>query len=171
MSEESRTPDSFKPLRRTVEAYRQGDLDAHMNSYAPDAVLDMSARGLGIFVGREAIRGFWEDYYRSFDDLKFELEQGLDLGSGVMFAVVRQMLGPPGAADACGRARPGSAFGRRASWSEGPATPTRTRPVLPPNASPRNGRSRSPTGSRRGADRPGDRTGLHLARRPVVDDP
>jgi ketosteroid isomerase-like protein len=106
--DESTTPDSFKPLRRTVEAYRRGDLDEHMSSYAPDAVLDMSARGLGIFEGRaairgfweairgfwEAIRGFWEDYYRSFDDLKFELEQALDLGSGVMFAVVRQDARP-----------------------------------------------------------------------------
>jgi ketosteroid isomerase-like protein len=114
MSEESRTPDSFKPLRRTVEAYRQGDLDAHMKSYAPDAVLDMSARGLGIFVGREAIRGFWEDYYRSFDDLKFELEQGLDLGSGVMFAVVRQDARP---ARGGGRVRTREAW--VSVWEEG----------------------------------------------------
>jgi ketosteroid isomerase-like protein len=96
MSEESTTPDSFKPLRQTVEAYRRGDLDAHMRSYAPDAVLDMSARGLGIFEGRAAIRGFWEDYYRSFDDLNFELEEALDLGNGVMFAVVRQDARPAG---------------------------------------------------------------------------
>jgi ketosteroid isomerase-like protein len=96
MSDESRTPDSFKPLRRTVEAYRRGDFDAHMSSYAADAVLDMSARGLGIFEGRAAIRSFWEDYYRSFDDLKFELEQALDLGNGVMFAIVRQDACPAG---------------------------------------------------------------------------
>jgi ketosteroid isomerase-like protein len=94
MSEESTVPDSFMPLRKSVEAYRRGDLDAHMSSYAPDAVLDMSARGLGIFEGRAAIRGFWEDYYRSFDDLNFELEQALDLGNGVMFAVVRQDARP-----------------------------------------------------------------------------
>jgi ketosteroid isomerase-like protein len=105
--DESTTPDSFKPLRRTVEAYRRGDLDAHMSSYAPDAVLDMSARGLGIFEGRAAIRGFWEDYYRSFDDLKFELEQALDLGGGVMFAVVRQDARP---------ARSGSRVRTREAW-------------------------------------------------------
>jgi ketosteroid isomerase-like protein len=97
--DESRTPDSFEPLRRTVEAYRRGDLDEHMSSYAPDAVLDMSARGLGIFEGRAAIRGFWEDYYRSFDDLKFELEQALDLGNGVMFAIVRQDACPAGSGE------------------------------------------------------------------------
>jgi ketosteroid isomerase-like protein len=96
MSEESRIDDSFEPLRRTVEAYRRGDLEAHMRSYAPDAVLDMSARGLGNFEGRAAIRGFWEDYYRSFDDLRFELEEAIDFGNGVMFAVVRQDARPAG---------------------------------------------------------------------------
>jgi ketosteroid isomerase-like protein len=88
--------DSFKPLRTTVEAYRRGDLDTHMRSYAPDAVLDMSARGLGRFEGCAAIRGFWEDYYRSFDDLRFELEEAVDLGHGVMFAVVHQDARPAG---------------------------------------------------------------------------
>jgi ketosteroid isomerase-like protein len=107
LSEKPTTPDSFKPLRRTVEAYRRGDLDTHMSSYAPDAVLDMSARGLGIFEGRAAIRGFWEDYYRSFDDLNFELEEALDLGSGVMFAVVRQDARP---------ARSGARVRTREAW-------------------------------------------------------
>jgi ketosteroid isomerase-like protein len=96
MSEESRIDDSFTPLRRTVEAYRRGDIETHMRSYAPDAVLDMSARGLGSFEGRAAIQGFWEDYYRSFDDLEFELEEAIDLGNGVMFAVVRQDARPAG---------------------------------------------------------------------------
>jgi ketosteroid isomerase-like protein len=107
MAEESTTPDSFKPLRRTVDAYRRGDLDAHLSSYAPDAVLDMSARGLGIFEGRAAIRGFWEDYYRSFNDLNFELEEALDLGNGVMFAVVRQDARP---------ARSGARVRTREAW-------------------------------------------------------
>jgi ketosteroid isomerase-like protein len=96
MSEKSGIEDSFRPLRSTVEAYRRGDLETHMSSYAPDAVLDMSARGLGSFKGRAAIQGFWEDYYRSFDDLRFELEEAIDLGNGVMFAVVRQDARPAG---------------------------------------------------------------------------
>jgi ketosteroid isomerase-like protein len=89
MSEEPTTPDSFKSMRRTMVAYSRGDFDVQMSFYAPDAVLDMSSRGLGVFEGRAAIRGFWEDYYRSFEDLKFELEEALDFGNGVMFAVVR----------------------------------------------------------------------------------
>jgi ketosteroid isomerase-like protein len=89
-SEESTTHGSFKSMRRTMVAFSRGDFDTQMSFYAPDAVLDMSARGLGIFEGRAAIRGFWEDYHRSFDDLRFELEEALDLGNGVIFAVVRQ---------------------------------------------------------------------------------
>jgi ketosteroid isomerase-like protein len=93
-SEESTTHGSFKSMRRTMVAYSRGDFDTQMSFYAPDAVLDMSARGLGVFEGLAAIRGFWEDYYRTFDDLKFELEQALDLGNGVIFAVVRQDARP-----------------------------------------------------------------------------
>ena len=107
MSDESTTPDSFKSMRRTMVAYSRGDFDAQMSFYAPDAVLDMSARGLGIFEGRAAIRGFWEDYYRSFDDLKFELEEAVDLGNGVMFAVVRQGARP---------ARSGARVQTREAW-------------------------------------------------------
>ena len=107
MPEESTTPESFKAMRRTMVAFSRGDFDAQMSVYAPDAVLDMSARGLGIFEGRAAIRGFWEDYYRSFDDLEFELEEAVDLGSGVMFAVVRQGARP---------ARSGARVQTREAW-------------------------------------------------------
>lgn len=94
MAEESTTPEAFRSMRRTMVAFSQGDFDAQMSFYAPDAVLDMSARGLGVFQGLTAIRGFWEDYYRSFEDLKFELEDALDLGNGVIFAIVRQDARP-----------------------------------------------------------------------------
>ncbi len=96
MPEESTTPDSFKSMRRTMVAFSRGDFDAQMSVYAPDAVLDMSARGLGIFEGLTTIRGFWEDYYRSFEDLRFELEEALDLGDGVVFAIVCQDARPAG---------------------------------------------------------------------------
>jgi len=107
MPEESTTPDSFKSMRRTMVAFSRGDFDSQMSFYAADAVLDMSARGLGVFEGRAAIRGFWEDYYRSFEDLSFELEEVLDLGNGVIFAVVRQGARP---------ARSGARVQMREAW-------------------------------------------------------
>ena len=96
MSDESTTPDSLKSMRRTMVAFSRGDFDVQMSVYAPDAVLDMSARGLGVFEGLAAIRGFWEDYYRAFEDLRFEFEEALDLGNGVVFAVVSQDARPAG---------------------------------------------------------------------------
>lgn len=96
MSEESTTPDLFKSMRRTMVTFSQGDFGAQMSVYAPDAVLDMSARGLGIFEGLTEIRAFWEDYYSSFEDLRFELEEALDLGDGVVFAIVCQDARPAG---------------------------------------------------------------------------
>lgn len=96
MAEESTPPEAFKSMRRTMVAFSRGDFDAQMSVYAPDAVLDMSARGLGVFEGLAAIRRFWEDYYRSFEDLGFELDEVLDLGRGVIFAVVRQDARPVG---------------------------------------------------------------------------
>jgi ketosteroid isomerase-like protein len=114
MPEESTTPEAFKSMRRTMVAFSRGDFDAQMSVYAPDAVLDMSARGLGIFEGRAAVRGFWEDYYRSFEDLRFELEEALDLGSGVVFAIVRQDARPAGSG---ARARTREAW--VSVWDEG----------------------------------------------------
>jgi ketosteroid isomerase-like protein len=114
MAEESTTPEAFNSMRRTMVAFSRGDFDAQMSVYAPDAVLDMSARGLGIFEGRAAVRGFWEDYYRSFEDLRFELEEALDLGSGVIFAIVRQDARPAGSG-----ARVGTREARVSVWDGG----------------------------------------------------
>ena len=96
MAEGFTTPEAFRSMRQTMLAFSQGDFDAQMSVYAPGAVLDMSARGLGVFQGLPAIRGFWEDYYRSFEDLNFELEGARDLGGGVIFAIVRQDARPAG---------------------------------------------------------------------------
>ena len=96
MPTDSTTPEAFKSMRRTMMAFSRGDFDAQMSVYAPNAVLDMSARGLGMFEGLTAIRGFWEDYYRSFEDLRFEIEEAVDLGHGVIFAIVRQDARPAG---------------------------------------------------------------------------
>ena len=62
MPEESTTPDLEESSRRLREALSRGDLDAAVAIYAPDAAWDVSLLGLeGVFEGREAIRGAWED--------------------------------------------------------------------------------------------------------------
>jgi ketosteroid isomerase-like protein len=97
MSEESTTPDLVELGRSLFEAANRRDFDAILLRYAPDAVWDMNPLGgLGTFDGHVAIRGFWEDWYASYEDLEIEPEEQLDLGNGVGFTVVIQKARPVG---------------------------------------------------------------------------
>ena len=90
MPEESTTPDLVRLARQGYEAMSRGDLDAVMSLFAPDAVYDASDAGLGTFEGEEAIRGFVEDWRRSWEDYRYENEEILDLGHGVTLSLVRE---------------------------------------------------------------------------------
>jgi hypothetical protein len=51
-------------------------------------VWDVSLLGLeGVFEGREAIRGAYQDLIAPYDDLEFVAEESSDLGSGVTLNV------------------------------------------------------------------------------------
>jgi ketosteroid isomerase-like protein len=83
---------------KQVEALDRGDLDGVLSGVAEDGVLD--GRGMdGLIEGRAAIRGFLEDWFRTFDEMDAELEEVSHLGGGVVFAVVIQdgrLVGSPG---------------------------------------------------------------------------
>jgi ketosteroid isomerase-like protein len=96
MSEESTTPDLVELVRRQWEAVNRQDLDALVSLCPPDGIYDPSPNGLGVFEGPAAIRGFLEDWWGAFEELRFELEEVLDLGNGVVFAVVLQAARPAG---------------------------------------------------------------------------
>ena len=94
---------------------------------------------MGRFEGVAAIRGYLEDFSGSYDECR-EPEEVHDLGNGV--AVLRQSSDGPSSwqralrfiCDSRSWSRMGEAMIVRI-----PTTSTSTRPVLPPNASPRNG--------------------------------
>jgi ketosteroid isomerase-like protein len=90
MTHEPTTLGPVELTRRGVEALNRRDFDAMMSLYGPDCVWDGSLWGMGIYEGRAAIRGFFEEWMRSYEELEIELEEVLDLGGGVVFAVVRQ---------------------------------------------------------------------------------
>ena len=90
MSEQSTTPDPVTLARQGYEAMGRGDLDGVMSLFAADAVYDMSAAGVEIFEGAEAIRGFIADWHRSWEDYRYEEEEILDLGNGVVLSVIRE---------------------------------------------------------------------------------
>ena len=95
MPEESTTPDPPELVRRAFEAANRRDLDAVAGSFAEDATFDGRALG-DRFEGRAAIRGFIEEWFGTYEELEFELEEVRDLGSGVMFVVVDQNGRPAG---------------------------------------------------------------------------
>jgi ketosteroid isomerase-like protein len=97
MPEEATTPDLVELSRRLFAAAQRGDFDAILRRYAPDAVWDMNPLGgLGTFEGHVAIRGFWEDWYASYEEFEIEPDEILDLGNGVIFTVVNQKARPLG---------------------------------------------------------------------------
>src|SRR3954453_5715561 len=89
MSQESTTHDLVELTRRVLEAANRHDFGVLMSFFAPDTVWE--GAGLGTtFEGLAAIRGFWEDWFASYDELGIEQEEILDLGNGVVFAVLIQ---------------------------------------------------------------------------------
>jgi ketosteroid isomerase-like protein len=90
MPEESTSPDLVELTRRSHAPLASRDVDGIMRSYGPDAVWDLSTGGLGVFRGHTAIREFMEDWLRSYDRLEVDLENVVDLGSGVVFIVANQ---------------------------------------------------------------------------------
>jgi ketosteroid isomerase-like protein len=96
MSEESTTPDLVEIVRGSFEAADRRDFDALMSFYAPDAVWDMSPFGMGTFKGLAAIRAFFEDWMRAYEEYEMKLEETLLLGNEVVLAVAMQKGRPAG---------------------------------------------------------------------------
>jgi ketosteroid isomerase-like protein len=95
MPEESTTPDPIELTRLAFEAVNRREIDAVMSFFAPDAVLDGRAAG-GLYEGRTAIRGFLNDWFGSFAELRMEVEEFVVFADGVVLAVVNQEGRPIG---------------------------------------------------------------------------
>ena len=95
MSEESTTPDLVELTRRSLEAIDRRDFDAIMRFFASDAVWEAVSLGTS-FTGVTAIRDFGEDWVGAYEEFEIEPEEILDLGNGVVFAVVHQDARPTG---------------------------------------------------------------------------
>jgi ketosteroid isomerase-like protein len=86
MPEEFTTSDLVELVLRFVEAANRRDFVAIEAFYALDVVL----RGaqIGTFEGRAAARGVLEDVIAPYEEFRTEIEEVLDLGFGVAFALV-----------------------------------------------------------------------------------
>jgi ketosteroid isomerase-like protein len=95
MPEEPTSPDVVELTRLAFEAVNRRDIDGVVSCFAPDGVLDGRAAG-GLYEGRAAIRGFLDDWFSSFAELRMEVEEFAVLDDGVMLAVVKQEGRPVG---------------------------------------------------------------------------
>ena len=76
-------------VRRSAEAFSRGALDEVLESWAHDAVLDWSnSRGLEAAVvrGRDGIRAYMERFLETFEEVRIELEDILEVDEGVVIA-------------------------------------------------------------------------------------
>ncbi len=96
MAKECTTPDLVELSRVSLAAMQRRDLDSLMRFYAREAVLDMPPVG-GTLTGQAAIRGFIEEWFGAYDELR-RLDELVDLGGGVVFEVVHQRARPVGVA-------------------------------------------------------------------------
>jgi ketosteroid isomerase-like protein len=85
--------------RRSFEAADSGDYDWMISFYGPDSVFDVAPWGLGTYQGLSAIKAFFEDWIGAFDEFTMTLEELVDLGGGVVFAVALQKARSAGSRD------------------------------------------------------------------------
>ena len=90
MPEESTTPDLVELVQRSVDAVNRRDFDQFAGFFGSDSIWDLSPMGLGIYEGSSAVRDFVEDWNGSYEEFELVLEEVLDLGNEVVFAVVVQ---------------------------------------------------------------------------------
>ena len=88
MVEESTACDPVALVRRAFDAGNSGDIDAVVAFQAPDSVWDLSDLALGVFEGTAAIRGWLEDWFGAWADLRLDVREIVNLDQGVVFASV-----------------------------------------------------------------------------------
>jgi limonene-1,2-epoxide hydrolase len=93
MSEGSTTPEPVELTRRLVASASGADVDAVIRVCGEDTVWDVHPWGLGTHHGPASIRRFLEAWIGSFDEYRIVAEEVLDLGNGVVLAVVTQYAG------------------------------------------------------------------------------
>jgi len=90
MAEQPPSSDVIQVVRQAFDAGNRHDVDAIVGFHAPEAVWDLSDQGLGSYEGAAAIRGWIEDWFRTWADLRLDVLDVVDLRHGVVFSRVRE---------------------------------------------------------------------------------
>ena len=81
---ETASPEVFARFKQGWECWNDGDLDLMGGMYAEEAELDMSAvfTGMPKFSGRESMRRQWEELWETWEGLRMDPLEVLDVGGG-----------------------------------------------------------------------------------------
>src|ERR1700740_3556828 len=79
MSKQSTTLDLVELVRHLLHAASCMDGDGFVRLFAPDAIF---LTGVGRFEGRDAIRGYVDDFNGSYDERSYAPDEVDDLGNG-----------------------------------------------------------------------------------------
>jgi hypothetical protein len=93
-----------------------GNVAQEMSFYGPDPVYDLSAMGIGIFEGRDAIRTFLEGWMASYEEYHEDVGEIRDLGGGKTFVTMSESARPRGG-DADARIH--SVYAFVVEWTDG----------------------------------------------------
>jgi hypothetical protein len=88
MFDELTTPDLAERVQELLEIGDRGEWEKAMTFFAAGAVW-VAVDDLEAFEG-PAIRDFWVEWYRAYEDVRIEAVQIDEMGNGVVMAVIRQ---------------------------------------------------------------------------------
>jgi ketosteroid isomerase-like protein len=80
--------ENVEVVRRSLAAFNDGDYEASLSHFAPDAEWEHNV-GLGTpmegtYRGHAALRDFWNRLFEAFEDAYYEIEELRDLGDEVL---------------------------------------------------------------------------------------
>jgi ketosteroid isomerase-like protein len=90
MSGESAASSLVELVQRSVDAVNRRDFGEFASFFGSDSIWDLSPMGLGIYRGSSAVRAFTEEWQGAYENFELALEEVLDVGNEVVFAVVVQ---------------------------------------------------------------------------------
>jgi ketosteroid isomerase-like protein len=79
--------ENVETVRRATDAYNRRDVDAALETWAPDAVLDWSrSRGpeAGVYRGHDRIRAYMREFLGAWDEVRIELDDPVELEDDVV---------------------------------------------------------------------------------------